>query len=423
MIKKILLMVLACLIMVVPVFGAAPTKLLVWWLPDTAATLNSAIKAYTAKHPGVEIQYETKNFDDLKTTLRLTLSSNEGPDITQSNQGAQDMGQLVKDGSIIALDKYYQKYGWNKLFGKALIDPNRFNKDTMKQASGPIYGVSESAEFGLMFYNKDLFAKAGIKNVPKTFAEFEADLALLKSKGITPIAYGDSDQSGRSIHWFEMILGNYAPQKEFANLTFDLNNNASYGQAELAAAAKFQEWCKKGYFTDGFLGISAGDAQKMFCAGLAAMYKEGDWGTTDIIRDSKAAKASVGVFLLPTKYGVTFGAPATCATISKKCKNPDVAADFLNFLVKDTKYHIANNELPIAKGDYSAADPVFKDMCDLATHVYEKNLAGYYFDWATPTMYNTMIAGLQRLTGQKITPQEFVKSVNDDFAKAHAKSK
>jgi raffinose/stachyose/melibiose transport system substrate-binding protein len=422
-VKKVLLILLACLVIVAPVSGAAPTKLLVWWLPDYADTLKSAIKAYTAQHPGVEISYEAKNFDDLKTTLRLTLSNNEGPDIAQSNQGAQDMGQLVKDGSIISLDKYYQKYGWNKLFGKALIDANRINKDTMKQASGSIYGVSDSAEFGLLYYNKGLFAKAGIKRVPKTFAEFETDLALLKSKGITPIAYGDSDQSGRSIHWYEMILGNYASQKEFANLAFDMNNKASYGPAEQGAAAKFQEWAKKGYFTDGFLGISAPDSQKMFCAGQAAMYKDGDWATTDVVKDAKAAKIQIGVFLLPTKYGVTFGAPSTCATIAKKCKNPDVAADFLNFIVTDTKYHIQNNELPIAKGDYSNADSTFRDMCQLASNVYDKNLIGYYFDWSTPTMYNTMTAGLQRLTGQKITPQEFVKTVNDDYAKAHSKSK
>lgn len=421
--KKILMVILICLVLVTPTFSAAKTELLVWWLPDTSDTLKAVIKAYNEKHPNVNVTYEIKNFNDLKTTLRLTLSNNEGPDITQSNQGAQDMGLLARDGSIIPLDKYYQKYGWNKLFGEALVMPNRFNKKTMKQASGPIFGVSESAEFGLIFYNKDLFAKAGIKDVPKNFEEFEADLAALKSKGITPMAYGDSDQSGRSIHWFEMVLGNYAPQKRFVDLTFDLENKAAYGDAELAAATKLQEWCKKGYFSDGFLGIGSNDAQKMFCAGKAAMYKEGSWGTTDIIKDTKVTNIPLGVFLLPTRYGCTFGAPASCATISKKCKNPDAAADFLNFLVTDTKYHIQNNELPIAKGDYSAAEPAFREMCQLASEVYEKNLIGYYFDWSTPTMYNTLVASLQSLMGQKITPAEFVKTVNADFAKAHAKAK
>ncbi|HBE79743.1 MAG TPA: hypothetical protein DDW65_18490 [Firmicutes bacterium] len=421
--KRFLWIILACLVLVTPTFGAASTKLLVWWMPDTAETLKAAVKTYNEQHPNVNITYEVKTFDDLKTTLRLTLTNNEGPDITQSNQGAQDMGLLVKDGSIIPLDKYYHKYGWNKLFGDALIMPNRFNKDTMKQASGPIFGVSESAEFGLIFYNKDLFAKAGIKETPKTFEEFEADMALLKSKGITPMAYGDSDQCGRGIHWFEILLGNYAPQKRFADLTFDLNNKASYGKVELAAAAKFQEWCKKGYFMDGFLGISSNDAQKMFCAGQAAMYKEGSWGTTDIFKDSKATKISLGMFLLPTKYGITFGAPGPSITIARKCKNPDLAADFLNYLVNDTKYHAQNNELPIAKGDLSMADPAYKELCQLAASTYAKNSIGYYFDWATPTMFNTLNAGLQRLTGQKITPEEFVKMVNDDFAKAHAKAK
>jgi raffinose/stachyose/melibiose transport system substrate-binding protein len=39
-----------------------------------------------------------------------------------------------------------------------------------------------------------------------------------------------------------------------------------------------------------------------------------------------------------------------------------------------------------------------------------------YEDWATPTFYDTLTAAIQELMADRITPQEFVSKVQQDYA-------
>ena len=41
----------------------------------------------------------------------------------------------------------------------------------------------------------------------------------------------------------------------------------------------------------------------------------------------------------------------------------------------------------------------------------------YYQDWATDTMFDTLTSSLQELVGNRITPEDFVSTVQDDWAK------
>ena len=45
-----------------------------------------------------------------------------------------------------------------------------------------------------VWYNKELFEKAGIDAPPATWDEFLADVQKLKDAGITPIAVGEKDK-------------------------------------------------------------------------------------------------------------------------------------------------------------------------------------------------------------------------------------
>jgi raffinose/stachyose/melibiose transport system substrate-binding protein len=420
-VKKLLFAFLLCGILVVPTFADAPKQLVIWWQPGDDCA-KAAIAEYQKLHPDVKLEFkEMGNDQSAYMALKLALQNGQGPDIAQSNQGVANMGDLVRADLIIPLDTYYNKLGWDKLFGKSLLAVNQFNRATMKQASGPIFGVSSSAEYGMIFYNKAFFAKAGIKETPKTFDEFEADMALLKKSGVAPLVWGSSGNSIGNAQLFEVVLGNYANAEEFARVTFDIDNKASYGNAELAALTKMQEWFKKGYTNSDYMGITPDDQRRYLAIGKGAMLLDGTWNAQTIVNYCKEADIDIGMFLMPTKYGVTFGSVNTCASISKACKNPDLAADFLDFLVKDTKNHIKYNLIPIAKGgDFSQADPTFKQMCEMIEPMYAKNQFGYYFDWATPTMFNTLSVEMTKVVALKITPAQCVQAINADYAKAHS---
>lgn len=53
---------------------------------------------------------------------------------------------------------------------------------------GKVYAYPLRQEFLGIFYNTDLFAKAGIKEVPTTFSELKEDCKKLQDAGITPFA-------------------------------------------------------------------------------------------------------------------------------------------------------------------------------------------------------------------------------------------
>ena len=41
---------------------------------------------------------------------------------------------------------------------------------------------------------------------------------------------------------------------------------------------------------------------------------------------------------------------------------------------------------------------------------------GHYLDWASPTFYDTLTAGLQELMAKQITPEEYLAKLEADHA-------
>ena len=56
------------------------------------------------------------------------------------------------------------------------------------------------------------------------------------------------------------------------------------------------------------------------------------------------------------------------------------------------------------------------DVVDTAATVSKANGVVPYEDWATPTFYDTLTAGIQELMAMRITPQEFAAQVEKDYA-------
>ena len=56
------------------------------------------------------------------------------------------------------------------------------------------------------------------------------------------------------------------------------------------------------------------------------------------------------------------------------------------------------------------------DVVDAASTASETNGVVPYLDWATPTFYDTVTAAVQELMAQRITPEEFVAKIQEDYA-------
>ena len=75
--------------------------------------------------------------------------------------------------------------------------------------SGRWYGVPNYAEYLMVYYNKNLFAKYGVK-VPTTFAQFTAAMDKFLKAGVTPLANAGNDYVAMQ-YLYEMALSKATP--------------------------------------------------------------------------------------------------------------------------------------------------------------------------------------------------------------------
>jgi multiple sugar transport system substrate-binding protein/raffinose/stachyose/melibiose transport system substrate-binding protein len=179
----------------------------------------------------------------------------------------------------------------------------------------------------MVFYNKKLFAQAGIASTPTTWAQFMADCAKLKAAGITPIELGGADSFAAAMPLTGIlsadVLGK-APswlQQRYAGKVHFTDPNVQ------TAVAKYRAMVTDGYFEPGALSVSYADSITNFTAGKTAMYMMGSWFLGSI---PAASAANFGSFLTPTEDGsvvVPYAVGGSMA-ISAATPSPDKATAF-----------------------------------------------------------------------------------------------
>src|SRR6476659_507538 len=195
--------------------GKATTTLTMWSYdnqdPGLEPVLKQLSKEFEASHPGVKINLVFKDFNGLVNTVPRALASGSGPAVTEGNQGYQMDAQLVKAKLIIPLDKYVKKYGWDKLYAPSTWGMFRWTTDGKSFGKGPIWGIAQTGQNVVVFYNKKKFRQAGLNpnRWPSSYAGFEAMLAALRAKlpSSDPVIEEGNKEGYGFIHLFGGIWG------------------------------------------------------------------------------------------------------------------------------------------------------------------------------------------------------------------------
>ena len=115
-------------------------------------------RSSTQMYPNVTIKRTVESFSDLKTTLKLALSSNTPPDVVQANQGYPDMGAFVAAGMLRPMNDYAKLYGWDSYYPEALLKQNSFSSDGKTWQGDTLFGVSQTGEVVGIYYNRQLLS-------------------------------------------------------------------------------------------------------------------------------------------------------------------------------------------------------------------------------------------------------------------------
>lgn len=307
--------------------GAAntPVELKVWTLTETDSAekaKNDLIKQFETANPGVTITVTERATDEHKDALRQALGTPSFPDIYWYWEGPGLGGELVGQGASLDLTKYYDQYKWT----------DRFNATVMANITqyGGYNGVPWTIQAQGMYYNKKLFAQAGITDVPTTYDQLIADNDKLVAAGIVPFS------TGGSVNWYVMrLLDSILETKCGASLHDQLDTTkASWANQDCVnqSFAELKTWGDK-YFNKGYMALDDTQANQLFYTGKAAMALQGTWFNTDIT-DNKMDPSNVGIFVFPTGTDRLYGF-GEGYYISKTTPNADIAAKFLDFITND----------------------------------------------------------------------------------------
>ncbi|MGN7760062.1 extracellular solute-binding protein [Paenibacillus sp. 22594] len=282
---------------------------------------------YEKEHPNVKIELDTLNTDQQKVKLKTQAASKEVPDITIVNPAAQ-MKPFVDAGLFAPLNDMLDQNGLKDTYQSGLLDYYSFN--------GNVYALPDGNNIEVVYYNKDLFAKAGIANTPTTFEEMLKDVKILKDKGITPLAIGEKDSWTGSFLFMNILLRtNGGPG--FLQDVMD-GKKTFEDPAFVEAVDAFQQLVQAGAFPDGATSIDANAGGNIFKSGKAAMWVIGSWETGAVDASSVAGK--VGAFQFPTVNGKGdpnqfMLAPGSAFAISANSEHLQETKDFLNFFASN----------------------------------------------------------------------------------------
>ena len=391
--------------------------------PGPSKAENELIKQFEQKYPNVTSTAWSRTSTTTWRPSSWPRRRADAPDVFQGNEGSVDQA-LVKGHLIVPLDAYAKAYGWNTRFGSsAALNPLRWSSDGTQWGTGTLWGVAQKAEVVGVFYNKKTLANLGLQP-PKTFDEFEQSLAAAKAKNVPPIMVGNLDRWPMG-HVFMVLQARFDQANSISNWTYGRSGSTFDTAGTRKAASVIQQWAGKGYFENGFNGVSQENAAARFGKGEGLYFITGPWENQTF---AGPLGDGVGFFPLPSIDG-TAGAPTTGALslpfhISSHSQHQAVAAAFINWI---TSPHaagivIGNGDLPAANPGAAAVDPN-SSLAAIAAAWGEKSRAGTltpYLDWATSSMGDTLFGGLQQLTENRATPAQFASAVQADWEKSHS---
>jgi raffinose/stachyose/melibiose transport system substrate-binding protein len=186
-----------CLSLLAPAQAATVRWLHIEQNPDVAAFYADVAKRFEAAHPGTTVEMQYLENESFKKKLTTLLQSPDRPNIIYSWAGGV-LREQVKAGVIEDITASINN-GWRERFNPAALNLYTINDH--------VYGVPMLTSQVGFYYNKDLFAKAGVDgNAIKTWADLLGAVKKLQAAGITPIITGGGDKWPLHFYWSHLAI-------------------------------------------------------------------------------------------------------------------------------------------------------------------------------------------------------------------------
>ena len=413
--------------------GRTADKTLTIWTydnqdPGLKPVFEQLNKNFEKSHPGVKVNILFKDFNAVLATVGRALQSDSGPDLTQGNQGFQTDGALVKAKLIIPLDKYAAKYNWVKLLGPGTTQQYRWSADGKRFGVGSTYGVAMTGQHVALFYNKAKLKQLGINPALAltSLGGFQKALAAARAKLPTdePVLMLGNKNGYEAAWLIWSVIGAISNPQALRDWVYQKDGATIVRPPATSGFAMLQSWQKKGYFPSDVNALANADAAANFAKGSGVFFVDGVWNAGVI---KAGLKSAAGVAPMPP--AVKGGSPSAIGStsgswhISAKSKNPDLAAEWLNYVVTSpaaVKLMQNQQQIPaVLNAPAPKGDAFLASLVSSWKALNKANGLTLFEDWASPTMLQTVSSQMQQLLAGKTTPSAAATALQKDWDKFH----
>lgn len=367
--------------------GDGTYELTLWDGAGLKALDDALIAGFQEKYPNITI---TATYDPDNVTQQngpRIISASDTPDLARIT----DIGSAARGNHLVNLEEYADAYGWELPDAQTTI--YRVGADGQIGADGDLYAVPSSLSMTGLFWNKDLGAKIGLTEAPKSMEELEDAMAKAKDAGILPMMLPGKDGGASFIYQALMVNAGGA---DAVQSWIVQNGGASFDtDAAKTAAETLQSWAEAGYLPSDVNAVDASTALGRFTAGEGLFFPSGNWNVASV---SEAMGDAAGFTSYP---GTTESDPATAALnagsafgVPANAKNKNAAAAFLDYLTTEEARQIVidnSGYAPAGDGELpTSGDALVTEMLT----VYGDLMS----DGATTDFINNATAGIQSST-------------------------
>ena len=189
--------------------GNGPVTLVWWSGPTTWGTDNDARQvlrdAFERANPSIRVQIVTgpDGTDRQRATLISELSAKSATPDVYSGDVVWPY-EFAHSGFAVRLDRYLPASFWSTFAAPGTPRSRNTVVQNVSYAGG-VYAVPYFIDEGLLYYRKDLLAKAGLP-VPATWEQLIQDALALKADGLPyQYAWQGNDYEGLTCDWMEVL--------------------------------------------------------------------------------------------------------------------------------------------------------------------------------------------------------------------------
>lgn len=316
---------------------AASDATIVYWsmwesTEPQGKAIAEAVAAFTAE-TGINVDLQFKGRTGIREGLIPALDAGTTIDLFDEDM---DRVNIAFADYTMDLEALAAKYDYEATANSGLIAACR------DVADGTLKSIPYQSNVIAFFYNKDIFAEAGVTLAPTTWAELLDACAKIKAAGYTPITCDDA--------YITNMIGYHLARLVGEKNVVDIVTNNKWDDPAVAQFAKdYAELASQGYFSANISGnVWPAGQNTELALGEAAIYLNGSWLPNEV-KEITGPDFKWGCFSYPALDGGVTGTEAAIygaqvLAINKDSKVSDEAFQLICFLTQGKYDQLMSDE-------------------------------------------------------------------------------